>query len=146
MKPTLASAPESRDRKCSLEHIVPGKPEPACLEVASGWSGSLPGHLSIAKQPHPSLLAQLLFSLGCSKEFPPRENASLCCTWGTAPSFHPQLTREFELFPPPRPPPPAPLLQRVAKLQKTIRTSFGSSLPFQSRPALSSSPFFPWER
>lgn len=102
MKPTLASAPESRDRKCFFEHFVPGKPQPACLEVASGWSESLPGHLSIAKQPHPSLLAQLLLSPGCSKEFPPRENASLCCTWGTAPalpSFHPQLTSEFELFP-----------------------------------------------
>lgn len=71
MKPSLASAPESRDRKCFLEHLVPGKPRSACLEVAGGWSESLPGHLSISKQSHPLVLAQFLLLLlpGCSKEF-----------------------------------------------------------------------------
>lgn len=80
---------------------MPGKPQSAGLEVASGWSESLPGHLSISKQPYPSLLAQLLL-LGAQKNLPRRETASLCCTWGTAPalpSFHPHLTSEFELLP-----------------------------------------------
>lgn len=74
-------------RKCFLGQFLPDKPHTVCLEVASGWSESLLGTSPSQSNRIPHSWLCFSSSLGTQKNFPRRENASLCCTWGAAPAL-----------------------------------------------------------
>lgn len=74
-------------RKCFLGQFVPDKPQTVSLEVASGWSDSLLGTSPSQSSHIPHSWLCFSSSLGAQKNFPPRETASLCCTWGAAPAL-----------------------------------------------------------
>lgn len=129
-------------RKCFPEQVAPGEPPPARLQWPVGGPSASGRHLPISEPPQASLLAPLLLLLpGCSKEFPAGKTPPCAVPGAPLPPFpHSTHILPVNLN---CPPPVVPLLQCVAKLQKTIRSSFGSFLPFQSRTALRAPLSFP---